>query len=77
LSFAESHKKQLTIVADENALARALRDVNLVSLRKFTLKPEQESVVTALLARRAVSSTCACRIRGNSILSKASSCWEL
>ena len=42
------------MVADEDVLARGLRDLNLATMSKFTLKPEQESVVTALLAGRAV-----------------------
>jgi len=42
------------MVADGDVLARALRDLNFASVSKFTLKPEQESVVTARLAGRAV-----------------------
>lgn len=63
LSVAQIHQNRTTIV-NEDALARALRDVNLVSVIKFTLKPEKESVVTALLAGGANSSTCAYGKRG-------------
>jgi superfamily II DNA or RNA helicase len=39
---------------DEDVLARASRGFNLASVSEFTLQPEQESTVTALLAGRTV-----------------------
>jgi superfamily II DNA or RNA helicase len=54
LLVAQSHQKQPQWWRREDVLARALRDFNLASMSEFTLKPEQESAVTALLAGRAV-----------------------
>ena len=62
------------MVRDEDVLARALRDLNLACVSKFTLKPEQESVVTALSAGRTVYDSFACRTREKSNLSNVCSC---
>ena len=42
------------MAAEEDFVAMALRDLNLVSVSEFTLKAEQESVLTAILAGRDV-----------------------
>ena len=58
------------MVTKGEILARALRDLNLVSMSKFTLKPKQESVVIALSVAGAVYDSFACRIREVSNTSK-------
>ena len=42
------------MAAEEDFVAMALRDLNLVSVSEFTLKAEQESALTAILAGRDV-----------------------
>lgn len=51
------------MVTKGDILARALRDLNLVSMSKFTLKPKQESVVIAFSVAGAVYDSFACRIQ--------------
>lgn len=58
------------MVTKGDILARALRDLNLVSMSKFTLKPKQESVVIALSVAGAVYDSFACRIQEVSNTSK-------
>ena len=42
------------MAAEENFVAMALRDLNLVSISEFTLTAAQESALTAILAGRDV-----------------------
>ena len=56
------------MVTKGEILARALRNLNLVSMSK--LKPKQESVVIALSVAGAVYDSFACRIREVSNTSK-------
>ena len=58
-------KKNQTIVADEEVLARALRDSFLVNVSK-SIKPDKEPAVTALFVGIAVSGNFSCRIRETS-----------